>query len=286
MLTGLARRTIPDVRAVAVAVPEDLDKLMDALAGPETWNASSPTHQGEHLYTSERVIVSPSAGVFEPDVELAALETTALAAATAAPGSGEGTAPGSRPGRRRPGRDGGDDHRGPDPVRGHSHPVAGRARASGWSRVSRWRGSAPPGTGRDGGGLVTAVAVTGWGGALPPTTVTNDELAERLDTDDAWIVERTGIRERRVGGSVGELSVEAGKAALQSAGIEPSSVDMLVAGHHDPRPGHARHLGPGPRRAGPGGGAFDLNAACSGFVYSLFVGYSMVRSGRGATGSS
>jgi [acyl-carrier-protein] S-malonyltransferase len=96
VLTGLARRTIPDVRAVAVAVPEDLDKLMDALAGPETWNASSPTHQGEHLYTSERVIVSPSAGVFEPDVELAALETTALAAATAAPGSGEGTAPGSR----------------------------------------------------------------------------------------------------------------------------------------------------------------------------------------------
>ena len=95
VLTGLIRRTIPDVRAVAVAVPADLDKLMDALAGPETWNAASPTHQGEHLYTSERVIVSPSAGVFEPDVELAALETTALAAATAAPGSGEGTEPGS-----------------------------------------------------------------------------------------------------------------------------------------------------------------------------------------------
>jgi [acyl-carrier-protein] S-malonyltransferase len=95
VLTGLVRRTIPDVRAVAVAVPEDLDKLMDTLAGPETWNAASPAHQGEHLYTSERVIVSPSAGVFEPDVELAALETTALAAATAAPGSGAGTAPGS-----------------------------------------------------------------------------------------------------------------------------------------------------------------------------------------------
>ena len=95
VLTGLVRRTIPDVRAVAVAVPEDLDKLMDALAGPETWNATSPTHQGEHLYTSERVIVSPSAGVFEPDVELAALETTALAAATAAPGSGANVDPGS-----------------------------------------------------------------------------------------------------------------------------------------------------------------------------------------------
>ncbi len=95
VLTGLVRRTIPDVRSVAVAVPEDLDKLMDALAGPETWNAASPAHQGEHLYTSERVIVSPAAGVFEPEVELAALETTALAAATAAPGSGTGSAPGS-----------------------------------------------------------------------------------------------------------------------------------------------------------------------------------------------
>jgi [acyl-carrier-protein] S-malonyltransferase len=95
VLTGLVRRTIPDVRSVAVAVPADLDKLMDAIAGPVVWNASSPAHQGEHLYTSERVIVSPSGGIFEPDVDLAALETTALAAATAAPGSGEGTEPGS-----------------------------------------------------------------------------------------------------------------------------------------------------------------------------------------------
>src|ERR1035441_6661474 len=95
VLTGLIRRTIPDVRAVAVAVPDDLDKLMDTVAGPEVWNAASPVHQGEHLYTSERVIVSPSAGVFEPEVQLAALETTALAVATAAPGSGAGTEPGS-----------------------------------------------------------------------------------------------------------------------------------------------------------------------------------------------
>jgi 3-oxoacyl-[acyl-carrier-protein] synthase-3 len=126
---------------------------------------------------------------------------------------------------------------------------------------------------------VTAVAVTGWGGALPPTTVTNDELAERLDTDDAWIVERTGIRERRVGGSVGELSVEAGKAALQSAGIEPSSVDMLVVATMTPDQAMPATSAQVHGELGLGGGAFDLNAACSGFVYSLFVGYSMVRSG-------
>ncbi len=95
VLSGLIRRTVPDVRAVTIAVPEDLDKLMDAVAGHEVWNARSPAHQGEHLYTSERVIVSPAAGVFEPDAALAALETTALAAATAAPGSGEGAEPGS-----------------------------------------------------------------------------------------------------------------------------------------------------------------------------------------------
>ena len=95
VLTGMVRRTIPDVRGVAVSVPADLDKLMDTVAGTDEWTASSPSHQGEHLYTSERVIVSPAPGVFEPDVRLAALESTALAEATAVPGSGDGIEPGS-----------------------------------------------------------------------------------------------------------------------------------------------------------------------------------------------
>jgi [acyl-carrier-protein] S-malonyltransferase len=95
VLTGMVRRTIPDVRGVAVAVPADLDKLMDTVAGTDEWTTSGPAHQGEHLYTSERVIVSPTPGVFEPDVNLAALESTALAEANAAPGSGQGAEPGS-----------------------------------------------------------------------------------------------------------------------------------------------------------------------------------------------
>jgi len=95
VLTGMVRRTVPDARGVAVAVPADLDKLMDTVAGSDEWSTAGPTHQGEHLYTSERVIVSPAPGVFEPDVQLAALESTALAEATAAPGSGQGAAPGS-----------------------------------------------------------------------------------------------------------------------------------------------------------------------------------------------
>src|SRR5581483_3056733 len=95
VLSGLVRRSVPDVRGVTVAVPDALDKLMDTVAGADEWTASAPAHQGEHLYTSERVIVSPAPGVFEPRVELAALETTALAEATAAPGSGNGADPGS-----------------------------------------------------------------------------------------------------------------------------------------------------------------------------------------------
>jgi len=95
VLTGMVRRATPDVKGVSVAVPDDLDKLMDTVAGVEDWGPGSPGEQGEHLYTSERVVVSPAPGVFEPASHLAALEATALAEATAAPGSGAGADPGS-----------------------------------------------------------------------------------------------------------------------------------------------------------------------------------------------
>jgi [acyl-carrier-protein] S-malonyltransferase len=72
VLTGLARRTLPEAPASAVATPDDLDTLVDAIAGSETWHAYAAAHQGEHLYTSERVVISPSAGVFEPVAGLSA----------------------------------------------------------------------------------------------------------------------------------------------------------------------------------------------------------------------
>ena len=87
VLTGMVRRATPDVQGVSVAVPDDLDKLMDTVAGVDDWGAGAPGDQGEHLYTSERVVVSPAPGVFEPAPHLAALEATALAEATAAPGA-------------------------------------------------------------------------------------------------------------------------------------------------------------------------------------------------------
>jgi len=66
VLTGLARRTLPEATSVSVAAPDDLDAMVDAVSGSETWHHYAAAHQGEHLYTSERVVVSPAAGIFEP----------------------------------------------------------------------------------------------------------------------------------------------------------------------------------------------------------------------------
>ncbi len=86
VLSGLARRTVPDATAIAVGTPDDLDRLVDSVAG-ETWSAYPATHQGEHLYTSERVVISPAAGVFEPAPHLAAPGPAGLGeAGTPAPG--------------------------------------------------------------------------------------------------------------------------------------------------------------------------------------------------------
>lgn len=73
VLTGLARRCLPGARAISVATPQDLDELVDALAGPGPLHTYAAVHQGENLYVSERVVVSPAAGVFEPEPGLADL---------------------------------------------------------------------------------------------------------------------------------------------------------------------------------------------------------------------
>ncbi|HEX8805284.1 MAG TPA: hypothetical protein VF743_13850, partial [Acidimicrobiales bacterium] len=73
--------------------------------------------------------------------------------------------------------------------------------------------------------------VAGWGVALPRQRVTNHDLARRLHTSHEWIVERTGIRERRVAGpgeSTGPMAVRAARAALAHAGVAPSDVDLVV----------------------------------------------------------
>ena len=116
------------------------------------------------------------------------------------------------------------------------------------------------------------IAIRGWGGALPDRVVTNAEFAERLDTDDTWIVERTGLRERRFGGTTTSLAIEASELAIKSAGVDVDSVELLVLATTSPdqtMPATAANVIDG---IGSHAGAFDLNAACAGFVYALITG--------------
>lgn len=113
------------------------------------------------------------------------------------------------------------------------------------------------------------IRITGWGTALPDKVVTNTDLEGWLDTSHEWILERTGIAERRVGGSTAELAVAAGRAALESAGVEAADVDLLVLATTTPDQQVPATSAAVQAELGVRGGAFDLNAACSGFVYGL-----------------
>ena len=121
--------------------------------------------------------------------------------------------------------------------------------------------------------------ILGWGTALPERVVTNADLERTLDTSDAWIVERTGIRERRIGTSTAELAIEAGGRALRSANVEPESIDLTILCTTTPDetvPATSAHLQDG---LGLAGGACDLNAACSGFVYGLVTANGLMATG-------
>lgn len=124
--------------------------------------------------------------------------------------------------------------------------------------------------------------VNGWGTAVPEQRLTNADLEQRVDTTDAWIVERTGIRERRVAGpsdTTASLAIEAGTAAVKHAGIPPDAVDLLIvatATPEQPIPHTGAFVGEG---LGLRCGSFDLGAGCAGFVYMLVVGSSLLTTG-------
>ena len=83
VLSGLAKRSLPEIQSLAVSKPGDLDTLMDQIGSAGTWRAEPALHQGEHLYMSERVVVSPSSGIFSPEASLQAPGTGLL------PGTGD-----------------------------------------------------------------------------------------------------------------------------------------------------------------------------------------------------
>jgi [acyl-carrier-protein] S-malonyltransferase len=78
VLSGLAKRSLPEIQSLAVAKPDDLNTLMDQIAAAGTWRAEPALHQGEHLYVSERVVVSPGSGIFSPEASLQAPGTGLL----------------------------------------------------------------------------------------------------------------------------------------------------------------------------------------------------------------
>jgi 3-oxoacyl-[acyl-carrier-protein] synthase-3 len=118
--------------------------------------------------------------------------------------------------------------------------------------------------------------ITGVGAALPDKTITNEDLAARMDTSDAWIRERTGIHERRIGGTTSELAVEAANGALKDAGISASDIDLLVLCTTTPERTVPATSATVAAKLGLACGAFDLNAACSGWVYGLVVANGMI----------
>jgi 3-oxoacyl-[acyl-carrier-protein] synthase-3 len=130
------------------------------------------------------------------------------------------------------------------------------------------------------GGL--KVAIAGWGMAVPERRVTNFELSMTVDTSDEWITERTGIKERRVAGegeTTASLAIEAGQAAIKDAGIDPVDIGLCIVAtctSEQPIPPTSSFVQEG---LGLTCGAFDIDAACSGFVYALVAGASMVASG-------
>lgn len=126
-----------------------------------------------------------------------------------------------------------------------------------------------------------SAVVCGLGSWLPPTAVTNDDLAQQLDTSDEWIRSRTGIGQRHVvdpGSATSDLAVEAGARALKSAGVD--GVDALVLATTTPDhpcPGTAPDVS---ARLGLGTiPAFDVNAVCTGFLYGLATGAGLIAAG-------
>jgi 3-oxoacyl-[acyl-carrier-protein] synthase-3 len=121
--------------------------------------------------------------------------------------------------------------------------------------------------------------IIGWGTALPDIVVTNADYEARLDTTDTWITERTGIRERRHGGTTAGLAVEAGRKALDMAGLTGADIDFVLLATTTPDyqiPSTASQV---QEELEINGGACDINAACSGFVYGLVQAHGLIAMG-------
>jgi 3-oxoacyl-[acyl-carrier-protein] synthase-3 len=124
-------------------------------------------------------------------------------------------------------------------------------------------------------------AIIGWGSYMPPAVLTNADLSTFLDTDDEWIVSRTGMRERRISHvSAIDMATLAARRALACAGLEPDAVDLIVYGscsndEQVPNSASGVQVALGASRAA----SMDLNTACTSFLYGLSTANAMIRTG-------
>lgn len=125
--------------------------------------------------------------------------------------------------------------------------------------------------------------VTGWGMAVPDRVLTNDEITRLVDTTDEWIVSRTGIRERRIAAkheTTASLATRAAERALDTTRLDPGDLDLIIVASATPE-----HLFPATAclvqnsLGATHAGAFDLSAACSGFIFGLNMAAQAIRSG-------
>ena len=139
----------------------------------------------------------------------------------------------------------------------------------------------------DGGSARIYSRIAGTGSYLPEKILTNDDLAKIVDTSDEWIAARTGIRQRHIaaeGETTGDLAYHAAVRAMEATGVDARELDLIVLGTTTPDlvfPSTACLLQH--RLGAEGCAAFDVNAACSGFVYALTVADKFIRSGAART---
>jgi 3-oxoacyl-[acyl-carrier-protein] synthase III len=128
---------------------------------------------------------------------------------------------------------------------------------------------------------VTHAAIVGWGKCLPPSILTNQDLATFLPTDDEWIISRTGMKERRISHVPGmELAITAAHRAIACAGMRGADIELVIYGscsNDETVPNSAS--GVQQRIGATNAASFDVNTACTSFMYGLSIGSSMIKSG-------